>query len=396
MIILLILATLLTVSTCSSNKEDVADESIGVISPIEPGPDPVPPTPPVVIEPGNSIDGFNTVDLIYSDLDKKTLIFLENNLETQFSPDEFTIVRQASQNYDTEIPSIKLTNKDIFSSYATFYLDLFLFNSKARVETLSPYYAVPSDIDDHMLSGIAHAELCTSTSQSLAFTIKESKVPSQLTIIQLNIFEQKVNSLRDQAIFEFDKEAKVELIQTWAKFMGCLAYTESLTTADTSTSYSVSNEYSPNDYSKPKGVKFYEDPYQDIESRLNIGLYQFTPNSSGNIYPCIDQWNDIFPDSSIGTRESQDELIKLFGSSFQSMNAFCGVNKILQTFSIQVNTTEAKRTHPDNKNDRNLINPENRCVTPWFYASYAYNHFGPLQNSTGSNLSKLIKCVNGE
>ena len=173
--------------------------------------------------------------------------------------------------------------------------------------------------------------------------------------------------------------------------MGCLAYTESLTSADVSSSYKVSEEYSPKGFEKPKGVKFYEDPYQDATSRLNIGLYQFTPNSSGNIYPCVLQWNDFFPENKIDTRADQNELIRVFGSSFQSMNAFCGINKVVQTFAIQVNTDEQKRTHPGNRDGQSLKASSNRCVTPWFYASYAYNHFGPLQNSTGNNLKKYTK-----
>lgn len=405
---LILLFTLLVICSCSSDSDTPPPTGdSGVVQPIEPDPEPpVEPVPPIEpeppvepeppIDPGNATDGFNTVELDYLELDSSVYDLLIGTLETQFSPDEFTIQREATESHGVDSPDSILADKDIFSSYATYYIEQALFNMKPRVESLSPYYGVPSKLDSHHISGIAQFELCHSTKSSLSATIKSSKVPDSATINELNIFEQKINSLRNEAIFNSSKEAKVELIETWSKFMGCLAYTESLTTADFSSSYKVANEYAPNDYDKPKGVKFYEDPYQDPASRLNIGLYQFTPNGSGNVYPCILQWNDFYPDTDISTKANQDELIRVFGSSFQSMNAFCGVNKIAQTFAIQINTDETKRTHPDNKDGSKLTTPANRCVTPWFYASYAYNHFGPLQNSTGSNLKKLITCVNGE
>ncbi|WP_127717479.1 hypothetical protein [Halobacteriovorax sp. HLS] len=397
--ITLLTLTLLILCSCSSNSDDVAPPEQGIIDPIiptEPVDPPKPIEPPPVIDPGNSVDGFNTVELEYNELDTSVLNFLIQELEPQYHKSEFTIKRDSSEESYADKPSTLLDPKDIFSSYVTFYIDSFLFNMKPRVETLAPYYSVPRLLSEHSYSGLAHAELCHSTSTSLAATIKESKVPDQEVIDELNIFEKRVNLLRNKTIFDSSKEAKVELVKVWSKFMGCLAYTESLTSADTSSSYNVSKEYSPRDYNKPLGVKFYEDPYQDLASRLNIGLYQFTPNSSGNIYPCIYQWNDIYPDSNINTNEQQDNLIRIFGSSFQGMNAFCGVNKIIQTFAIQVNTDEKKRTHPDNYTIAGIEESQNRCVTPWFYASYAYNHFGPLQNSTGLNLKKLITCVNEE
>ena len=130
--------------------------------------------------------------------------------------------------------------------------------------------------------------------------------------------------------------------------MGCLSYTESLTTADSSRSYRVADKYAPSDYRKPEGVKFYEDPYQDEASKLNIGLFQFTPTWYGNVNPCIRNWNAWFPSCSVGAKPSKSSLIRKFGSSYQTFNAFCGVNKFVQTFAIQQNTTRTKSTHPDN------------------------------------------------
>ena len=77
----------------------------------------------------------------------------------------------------------------------------------------------------------------------------------------------------------------------------------------------------------------------------------------------------------------------------QSFNAFCGAHKLIETFSIQINTNNAHATHPDNAINGVLKSAENRCVSPHFYAGWAYNHFGPLQNSTGKNLDELFSCI---
>ena len=186
-----------------------------------------------------------------------------------------------------------------------------------------------------------------------------------------------------------DEEAKMLLTKKWSKLFSCLAYTESLSTADSSSSNRVAKKYAPSGYRKPSGVKFYEDPYQDEASKLNIRMFQFTPTGSGNINACLGSWNEYYPQCSVSKRSSRSSLIKVFGSTLQTMNAFCGINKIVQTFSVQRNSTKSYASHPINKGRAKV----DRCVTPWIYSGYAYNHFGPLMDSTKSNLNKLISCV---
>jgi hypothetical protein len=71
------------------------------------------------------------------------------------------------------------------------------------------------------------------------------------------------------------------------------------------------------------------------------------------------------------------------------------VDKILESFYVQINTTSSLRTHPDNlQSDGTLKKQADRCVTPHFHATRSYNHFGPLQNSTEENLERLMTCVN--
>ncbi len=88
-------------------------------------------------------------------------------------------------------------------------------------------------------------------------------------------------------------------------------------------------------------------------------------------------------------------MIKILGSSQHSFNSFCGVHKVVETFAIQAYTKNSSSTHPTNVSGSGLKSPANRCVTPYFYAGWAYNHFGPLQNSTGSNLNELHSCIEG-
>jgi hypothetical protein len=276
-----------------------------------------------------------------------------------------------------------------FSERVSYFVESQLEDITTHLAYLAPYYAVPSNNDDFSLSGLAQRPLCKSTSSSLRKTLKKSdRVPSSSVIAKLNDFEEKVNSLRTQMIAG-SGEAKMELSKTWTRFFSCLAYTESLSTADSSSSIRVANKNSPSGYRKPAGVKFYEDPYQDEASKLNIGMFQFTPKGGGNINACLKSWNNLYPSCQVATNSSKNELVKVFGSTLQTMNAFCGVNKIVQTFSIQMHSSKSYASHPSNSGR----SKSDRCVTPFIYSGYAYNHFGPLMNSTKSNLNKLMSCV---
>jgi len=297
--------------------------------------------------------------------------------------------RVDSLEHESDYCEIELEEHQKFSERVSYFVELQLEDTKTHLAYLAPYYAVPRDNDDFHLSGLAQRPLCHSTSSSLRKTLKKSdRVPGSSVISKMNTFEEKVNSLRTQMIAGSD-EAKMELSKIWSRFFSCLAYTESLSTADSSSSQKVAKKYAPSGYRKPAGVKFYEDPYQDEASKLNIGMYQFTPKGSGNINACLKSWNDRYPSCQVATGSSRSELVRVFGSSLQTMNAFCGVNKIVQTFSVQLNSTKSSAIHPSNSGR----SKSDRCVTPFIYSGYAYNHFGPLMNSTRSNLSKLMTCV---
>lgn len=301
-------------------------------------------------------------------------------------------VRDDELEHSSDYCEVDLDGQNNFSQRVAYFVESQLENTRTQLSSLAPYYGIPSNNDDHLLSGLSQRRLCHSSKSSLTKTLKKSsRVPSSSVIAKLNTFENKVNGLRDRML-EGDGQARMELIKTWSKFFSCLAYTESLSTADTSSSRKVASKYEDSSYRKPAGVKFYEDPYQDEASKLNIGLFQFTPNGGGNINPCLKSWNDTYPGCRVETGSSKSDLIKVFGSTLQTMNSFCGVNKVVQTFSIQVNSSKSTAIHPSNSG----LSKNDRCVSPWIYSGYAYNHFGPLMNSTGSNLNKLISCVNAE
>jgi hypothetical protein len=283
---------------------------------------------------------------------------------------------------------------EYFADQLSYYAAEMLDDVPAKVGFIGSSYGTSSDDSNYFPTSLIRHPLCTTTANSLKSTLKNN-YPNQATIDKLNRFESSVNELR-QEVLKGDLSAKKELLNLWTKFYSCLAYSESLPTSDSQTSKNVAAKVSPTGYRKPAGVEFYEDTAQPAASRLNIGMFQFTPNSAGNIQPCIKAWNEVHntkPTCQVSQKATQSELIKVLGSSLQSFNAFCGVHKLVQTFAIQVNTNKTSATHPSNIVNGKLKSAEERCVTPHFYSGWAYNHFGPFQNSTGSNMSEMFSCI---
>ncbi|MFA6235844.1 MAG: hypothetical protein WC635_00845 [Bacteriovorax sp.] len=282
---------------------------------------------------------------------------------------------------------------DLFSEQISFFAATMFKDTPAFVGMIGNYYGTSTDDNSYSPISLIRHPLCPVTAATLSKTM--NKVPSKSVIDKLNRYTSKVNSLRSQ-IIAGDHSAKAELLHEWGRFFSCLSYIESLSSADSETSQHVADKYAPTGYRKPAGVEFYEDSAQSAESKLNIGMFQFTPNSSGNIRPCLKAWNELHktqPACLVNLSDKQPEMIKIIGSSQQSFNAFCGIHKLIQTFSIQVNTKNTSATHPSNLVNGKLLPAENRCVSPHFAAGKAYNHFGPLQNSTGSNLDQLFSCI---
>jgi hypothetical protein len=250
------------------------------------------------------------------------------------------------------------------------------------------------------VSLLSHPQ-CSVSQASLRESI--GSAPGQRTVDLANEFSRQMNQARDMALFSTSGSVRLEgwdrAMHLYSKLMGCLAYAESLTTADASSSDAVARSVGPKGYSRPGGVLFYRDPLQtNSESQLNIGLYQFSPDPRGNVLSCVESWNARHPGLKFASPISKSTMIRALGNESQRFNAYCGVNKLLQSYFIQANTTSRARTHA-----WNLVRdaggkvagaklPSERCVSPYFN-SKAYNHFGPLQNTTGSNLHRVLSCT---
>ncbi len=222
-----------------------------------------------------------------------------------------------------------------------------------------------------------------------------------------NRFTSLYNGYRKRAL-EGDTAAANDLQDLWTRFFGCLAYSESLGDADVNNSRtSVIGKVRAgmrgmgiDDFRPLPGVKHYYDAWQSNPvSRINIGLYQFSPMNTGNVRSCVLRWNELYGRKSVSIDgrsyscklpdKNNSALARILGSQAQSFNAFCGVQKVLQTFWIQSNTTKSTGTYPGNLSK----DSEDRCVSFHMLAGKAYNHFGPLQNTTGKNLKKLLSCA---
>lgn len=284
---------------------------------------------------------------------------------------------------------------DLFADQISYYSAMMFKDVPAMVGLVGSSFGSSENDNNYFPTSLIRHQLCPVSSSSLAKTLKKN-FPSQNVIDKLNRFTTTVNNLRTQVI-KGDSSAKKELLNTWTRLFSCLAYTESLSAPDTNSSNNVAKKYAPAGYRRPAGVQFYEDPSQSAESRLNIGSFQFTPNSkSGNIIPCIKAWYTVHASKQscqIPLKATEAETIKAVGSSLQSFNAFCGVHKLIQTFAIQVNTKNASATHPSNNLNGTLKDSEARCVSPFFHWGKAYGHFGPFMNSTGSNMDNLYSCI---
>ncbi len=300
-------------------------------------------------------------------------------VDSYYRMKELSKTRSSGKAANVDFCADTISKDSSFAETIEFFVDELSEGMVVQIQGIARYYGMSSNTAGYLKVGLLTHRLCPVTRASLSKTIRN--IPNSATIALANKFATEHNNL-------FDGGKKMELKALWGRFFGCLAYTESLSTADKADSFRVAKRYGPSGYSKPPGVKFYIDPRQSQASKLNIGLFQFTPTYTGNINPCIKQWNLKYPTCKI-TDRSQGHMTRLVGSALQQFNAFCGVHKLAQTFSVQVHSSKNKNTHPNNYGKPS----EARCVTPHFFAGWAYNHFGPLQNSVNQNLGKLMRCV---
>lgn len=222
----------------------------------------------------------------------------------------------------------------------------------------------------------------------------------------------KVRNLYLDAVAKKDKvkseKYKGLLDQFYTTLLGVLANHESLSTADNSTSKGHASKfgakYGVKNFKKPPGVKLYYDKAQSKdESKRNVGLYQLP--MSGNVAACVKAWNERVGsknESCMITKTSKKDMFLLNSASDQLFNAFCGANKLVQSFGVQVNSNKfevysgkARRTHKDNYDFKNkkLKEGSKRCVSLFTHTSNTYNHFGTLGFTTKNNTVDVVKDV---
>lgn len=305
---------------------------------------------------------------------------------------ELIPVRDESLSHYTDLCDSTLDRKDRFADRIAYSVEIKMQPARAQLGYVASYFGLKSDVSTYLPNSLISHPLCNVTSTSLNSTLNGKNIPSAATIKKANAFVDRMNQYRREAL-SGQRDGYVKASKLWSKMMMCVSYMESLTTADTAKSKSVAQKYAPAGYRRPAGVLFYEDPNQNPESRLNIGLFQFTPSAGGNVQSCIREWNQLYPRCGIPTNSNSAEMIKILGSSLQTFNSFCAVAKVTGMFAVQVNTTKWAHTHPANlKADGSLKVPGERCVTPHF-GSKSYNHFGPFQNSAGFTLDQILTCV---
>lgn len=314
------------------------------------------------------------------------------SVDKYFRDDQLQITRDpASQAEPSDSCDSALQGRNRFGERLAHFIERQMSPRVPKLGGINSIYGVRGSEADFLPVSLESHPMCNVTSSTLQATLAGIRVPPQRTIDLANDFANRYNDLRTRSR-NGDASARAGLSGLWTRFMGCLAYIESLTTADTARSEQIARSTATPNYHRPPGVLFYIDNLQEIEdSRLNIGMFQFSPVSGGNIRPCIDQWNATYPSPScrINPKGGRAEMIHALGSSLQDFNNFCGVDKLLQTFHIQVNTSATDRTHPSNRSKA----PKDRCVSLHFQSGRAYVHFGPFMNSIGNNLESLLSCT---
>ena len=169
---------------------------------------------------------------------------------------------------------------------------------------------------------------------------------------QANVYNLAIKSY-NETIGKTDAASLSIQKKFWYAQMGCLAYAEAGVTS--------SEKFPP------------QKPY--------VGLFQFDApkGKTGNTATCNDVWNEKAPEGcKVGSSSSPDFVSNqaALGSASQSFNAFCGVQKVLQTFYIQ-------------KYGKNKAS----CVSIAAPPKSSYNHFVPVNSVSKDDFKVMASCV---
>ncbi|MES3036901.1 MAG: hypothetical protein V4736_03260 [Bdellovibrionota bacterium] len=321
----------------------------------------------------------------YTDVSKPVSLIVDNYYAAYR---ELNKVRYSSSyTSGTDSCVAEVANQNTFADRISWAILKRMRPSRARLGYVAYAFGLPSNESTYVSNGLLSHPLCPVSSTVLNTTYQGQNIPSASTINKVNTFINTMNKYRDEAIAG-NAGSQLKAQKLWSKFYMCLGYMESLTTADNSSNDTTAEKYLPTGVSRPAGVSFHE------STLLNLGIYQFDPDSEGNTLSCIKEWNDFFPSCPISTTSTQTQMIKFLGSNFQTFNAFCGVTKLTNMMSVQINTTKARNTFPQNvATDGSLFQPANRCVGFTMNDNLSYNHFAPFQNGSGFTLNNIMTCT---
>jgi hypothetical protein len=367
---------------------------------------------------------------------------LEKRLENlawtdSFSPDDFHKKSQLTKSRDSspafdECSTYPKQENNFSDAIESAVRTSLISRSIITDSAIQAGYALPIVKKAQKVSLISNP-LCLQGKAEMTHLLGAERVPDAETIETIRLFTLANNSDRLLAL-KGDDAALTRFTHRWTGFMSCLAYAESLNTSDelpaheafaeaTSSFVGMEAHFSTDSQGKlikPSGVHFGIDHTGDYfrelraaraEGRLTpeflaelnakyrswpvVGLFQFNASPTGNITSCVDQWNELVSNSCQINKRSKQEMFLSFSSKGQTVNAFCGVQKIVQAFNSQINTQNATGTDLGNIKNGKLEKEKNRCVSlvARSGAKRIYAHFGPLANSVGNNLKGLMSCV---
>jgi hypothetical protein len=285
----------------------------------------------------------------------------------------------------------KLRDRNTFGDRITYAVDQRMTPMKPQISYVASYFGLSTDVNSYTATSLVSHSLCPVTAASLKTVFQGKNIPSAATIAKADRFSKLINTYRSEMLAG-RPEGKVKVQMLWTKFMMCLSYMESLTTADSARADEIARQ---NNFRRPAGVSLYMDPYQtDPASKFNIGTYQLSAASGGIGQSCIREWNVLYPSCQIKRDASWQQMLWMLGSSLQTFNTFCGVSKVTAMFGVQVNSKKAFNTNPANVlSNGQLKAPAARCVSPFMNVNTSYNHFGPFQNVHGFTLDNVLTCT---
>ena len=306
---------------------------------------------------------------------------------------ELMVVRGSNQNFVVDKCDPEVQERDRFADRITYAVNKRFENLKIDVGTsVAPLFGLSKDRNTYLANSLVSHPFCRVTEATLQNTFQGKRIPSAATIKKAQKFTDILNRYRNQAVAG-NPDGQKNAVRIWSKFMMCLGYMESLTSADSRESDQIAAKYN---FRRPAGVNMHNDSNQtNADSVLGIGIFQVSNVvKDGDTFSCVKDWNAQFPSCQISMNSTRTQMIPILGSAHQTFNSYCGAAFITRMFGVQVNALRAKNTHPDNvKKDGSLKSPAERCVTPFANVNVAYNHFAPLQNGSGFTLDTILTCT---